>query len=155
MPKRDPNKKSVAIQFRLPEKLKLEMADAIQAEGYASESAFLRAAVTAHIQKGKGNTAEERFVKSVDRLERRVSGIRSSMQLQFSAIAALAEVFFLYTREPADMVLNENQRAMYERMQKFQQRIIQQYHADAGPRFKNEIDGESAEDRRLAVGAGD
>ncbi len=87
---------------RLSESLRSRVEKAARKSGYASTSAFIRAALEERVSDREAalTETEQRIAASLDRLGKQLRGLGNGQQAQFALTDALARLFLICVPEP-------------------------------------------------------
>ncbi len=87
---------------RLSENLRSRVEKAARKSGYASTSAFIRAALEERVSDGEAalTETEQRVAASLDRIGKQLRGLGNGQQAHFALTDALARLFLICVPEP-------------------------------------------------------
>src|SRR5439155_121885 len=104
--------------FRLPDPLANRIVQVAEKQGYASTSAFIRAAIEEKLDSRRENGSEERIVATLERLGQELRRLGTALQAEFALVDALARVVLLCVPEPPAEVHAQALASAKERHQK-------------------------------------
>ncbi len=104
------SEKNAMRGFRMSEQVYAAVAKAAKQRGFSSPSAFMRAAVDAHVKDDRTsalNETEQRIAASFDRLSREIRAIKTGQQALFAFVDALVKTILTCLPEPSCDVYNQ------------------------------------------------
>lgn len=103
--------------IRLPDSL-VEPFEAAVSEAGCTQTAFILNAIKDKLSRDKREKAfEERYVASLNRLEKQMRGLRTANDFTFNAVTTFLKTFLRYFPEPAPPMLRDNEMTLDGRLE--------------------------------------
>lgn len=148
--KSDGETKSTPLRCRLPDALMHELKRHALAEGYDSESAYVREALKEKMRRGEfKRKLEQRLLVSLNEQSKRIRSLDQGQRLAFSALTAFGKLFMRYFPEPSSMILRDTGATLDERYRQFIMEVAGHFNDEIGREFQS-----LTEEKQLAA-AGD